>query len=281
VGEVANRSAGAEIGVALLSYHRPGMTRRAVEGLYAHTEAPFRLLTVDNGSDAGTKEALLELHARGLTNLALLDENVGWVAAKNLGVRWLLDEGFPWCVLLENDGIARSVDPQWPCWLRQHVAALERSGLPVLQVRPPLHGERDPNAVDLVRVERFGFGWRLHDEVWSKCLVMPRATLLAIGGFFPGYSGGHGAYADVDWGDRVLRWSQERTTLPLAAGLGERHVRYAELADEQYPHEPEAREGARWGAHRALFRERRAWIWDDRHPDLHQPVPALPAPDAS
>jgi GT2 family glycosyltransferase len=71
-----------ELSVVMVSRGAWTLTERAISHLVEHTDRPFELIVVDNGSDAQTRSRLSELrNARVLLN----DENLGFGPATNQG----------------------------------------------------------------------------------------------------------------------------------------------------------------------------------------------------
>ena len=66
------------IDIAVLSCNRRRITELCIREIKSRTITPHRLIVMDNGSEDGTAEMLLELYSDGLIDrLALLEENAG------------------------------------------------------------------------------------------------------------------------------------------------------------------------------------------------------------
>lgn len=89
------------VNITMLSYNRLDFTKQAVAALPVHTEHPYRLVVVDNGSTADTVAWLKDARRRGLIDVLLLNEN-------NLGVAVAANQGWQvfetdYYVKLDND----------------------------------------------------------------------------------------------------------------------------------------------------------------------------------
>ncbi len=76
-------------------------TRICLDALHASTFKPARIIVVDHGSTDETGESLPRdypevTHLRG-------DPNLWWAGATNLGIRWALEHGAAYVMLLNND----------------------------------------------------------------------------------------------------------------------------------------------------------------------------------
>ena len=85
-------------------WNQPGLTKRCLESVAACTREPVRLILVDNGSDAPTRELLERFRAEGKIPAELLrnERNLGFIKAVNQGIR---AGKAPWICLLNNDTV--------------------------------------------------------------------------------------------------------------------------------------------------------------------------------
>ena len=90
--------------IILLVWNQPAITRRCIESLFACTHRPVRLLIVDNGSDAPTREYLATVVSQGSIEVIHLhsETNEGFARGMNRGLR---ASTAPWVCLLNNDVI--------------------------------------------------------------------------------------------------------------------------------------------------------------------------------
>jgi GT2 family glycosyltransferase len=68
--------------IVVLSWNRIEQTRACITSIVSHVRMPFRLLVIDNGSEAAVRDELTTLCAR--YDLKLLDANIGCGAARQL-----------------------------------------------------------------------------------------------------------------------------------------------------------------------------------------------------
>jgi GT2 family glycosyltransferase len=73
--------------VVVLTHNNAGLTRRCLATLRADTSYPARLVVVDNGSSDGTAALLDELEAAGAALVLRNEENAGFSAGLNQGLR--------------------------------------------------------------------------------------------------------------------------------------------------------------------------------------------------
>jgi GT2 family glycosyltransferase len=89
------------VNITMLSFNRLSFTKRSIEALYEYTSYPFRLVVVDNGSDAETVAWLKESRKQGLIDVLILNaENRGVATAANQGWRAFSSSYY---VKLDND----------------------------------------------------------------------------------------------------------------------------------------------------------------------------------
>jgi GT2 family glycosyltransferase/glycosyltransferase involved in cell wall biosynthesis len=87
--------------VVMLSYGRLERTIQAIEALKAHVVIPFKLLLIDNNSEAEVKARLREVSAAcGLTELILLDENLGCAGGRRFALPYVETE---YVMFVDND----------------------------------------------------------------------------------------------------------------------------------------------------------------------------------
>jgi len=97
------------------------LTVQALESIRRNTAMPYRLILVDNASDAETREFLDDAARSGRYGETLLlrnDTNLGWLKATNQGMR---ASDADYLCLINNDIIAA------PGWLDNIVATMERN----------------------------------------------------------------------------------------------------------------------------------------------------------
>jgi GT2 family glycosyltransferase len=109
-------------GIVIVSYFGLPYLRQCLESVFKRTAWPdFRVVVVDNGSDAGTLD-YLRAEAGRESRLQVVENgsNLGFAAANNIGLRLLGD--CDTLVLLNNDTV---VPPEWLGKLVHHAARPE------------------------------------------------------------------------------------------------------------------------------------------------------------
>ena len=290
----------ADVAVSVLTYHRPETTRLFFKELWERTASTrFDLFVVDNGSGEETLSVLMELPTEtpvgGSVHLVLMNENIGWCPAKNVGLA-LAQGRYEHLALMENDCTCRLLDRSFgEDWLGAHVNMIDSLGLRVVQGRhaPKQHkdeglywrvrkeGRRwwpaDPHDTLTFQYRSSNWPLRMHDELLTRMLVMQTDVIDEVGAFneevFPANLG---MFADVEWSDRVLRRYQQEQGIVWGVSLDERVFEFLEInpdtcgIDETYPDEEKAHEVGKM-VHAQAFQERRIYIVDHPEPDLHVP----------
>jgi N-acetylglucosaminyl-diphospho-decaprenol L-rhamnosyltransferase len=161
--------------VVMAALNHVDYTRRCLESIRAHTDLPYEVIVVDNGSTDDTSAAARALGCRVIRN----QENLGCARAWNQGVR---AAAAPLIVVMNNDIVVT------PGWLRGLVEFRRRSGAAV--VSPVvINGECDYDlatfATDYVR--KFGHRWR---PGWAPmCFLTSQDTFARVGLFDEQFEG--------------------------------------------------------------------------------------------
>jgi GT2 family glycosyltransferase len=177
------------VGVVIVNYNAAGFLGRALDALGRQTRPPDRLIVVDNASTDGSAEGLER--ALPAVEVVRLDENVGFAAANNVGVRAASD--CDWVALLNPDAFPE------PDWLERLVDATRAEpGYSFFASRLLL--AEDPDKVDgtgdVYHVSGLAFrrdhgrpvahAVRPQEEVFAPCAAAAlyrREAFLAVGGF--------------------------------------------------------------------------------------------------
>jgi GT2 family glycosyltransferase len=85
----------------VLSWNGRDDTLECLDALGDISEPPIRVVCVDNGSTDGSVEAVRDRHPE--THLIENGRNLGFAGGCNAGIRWALDQGAEWIVLVNND----------------------------------------------------------------------------------------------------------------------------------------------------------------------------------
>jgi len=106
------------VSIVLVTYGQLEYTKACLDSIFAGTSQPFELILLDNGSEDGTPQFLLDFSRKhpGTATVVMNSENAGYVRAANQGMG--LGRG-DYVLLLNNDTRVE------PGWLENLVDALE------------------------------------------------------------------------------------------------------------------------------------------------------------
>jgi FkbM family methyltransferase len=179
-------------------------TRRCLESIRRHTDEPYELIVVDNGSTDGTADYL-----RAQPDVTLIENrtNAGFPAACNQGIRAATGQQI---LLLNNDTLVT------PCWLRRLLRALYAA--PEVGLAGPCSNlvsgpQQVPVAYDedLEGLDGFAWDWgKAHnrqlqdtDRLVGFCLLFRREVVDKVGLLDERF--GIGNFEDDDYCRRALR----------------------------------------------------------------------------
>lgn len=94
------------------------VTKRCVDSIVKNTNYPYKLIAIDNGSDAKTEEYLKGLRFRADLNTLIIrnKENIGFIKAVNQGIK---QSDAPYVCITNNDTIATDN------WLEEMISVME------------------------------------------------------------------------------------------------------------------------------------------------------------
>ena len=90
-----------ELAIILLNYNNVNDTLECVKSIEDYYERQCTIIVVDNKSTDNSKEKLLENEHR--YKLILNDVNEGFAQGNNIGIKWAVEEGYKYIMLLNND----------------------------------------------------------------------------------------------------------------------------------------------------------------------------------
>ena len=100
--------------IILVTYNRLEFTKQVIESIIERTKSSYRLIVVDNASEDGSREYLMDLHTKDDIDVYIQnDENEGLEQALQRGLQEVKSKYF---VTVDNDCIAPELNP---CWLKQ------------------------------------------------------------------------------------------------------------------------------------------------------------------
>lgn len=99
--DVLNATTGPFWHAVVLSWNGREDTLSCLESLTAVSYAPLQIICVDNGSSDGSQEAVRERFPEVV--LVEAGVNLGYAGGNNLGIRYALEHGARWVMLVNND----------------------------------------------------------------------------------------------------------------------------------------------------------------------------------
>ncbi|WP_234404993.1 glycosyltransferase family 2 protein [Paenibacillus bouchesdurhonensis] len=206
--------------IIIPTYNQKELVLQCIASIEAHTEQPYEIIVVDDGSVDGTREALQK--RRGLIRVGVHSENLGFASAVNTGL--MMAKG-NMIVLLNNDVLVTER------WLSQLLTALN-SNKGVAAVGPVTNyigGEQQINTTykDLPEMAAFAANynatdrskWWYTDRLVGFCLLFSRKTFEEVGYFDEGYKIGN--FEDDDW---ILRLQLQGKRLMIAGDTFVHHI---------------------------------------------------------
>jgi GT2 family glycosyltransferase len=176
--------------------------RMCVDSIFRHTDLPYEVIVVDNGSTDGTADYLEAM--RGRVRYRLLDRNYGFAGAVNRGLMMAKGQTI---VVLNNDTL---VTERWLDNLLACLASDDRIGL-VGPVTNYIGGEQRIEVPYRTLTEMQAFAaahnrsnpalWQDVERITGFCLAFRRELWERTGYFDEGYTVGN--YEDDDYNIRV------------------------------------------------------------------------------
>lgn len=183
-------------------WNEPDITLAAIKSIHEHSNFNYRLIIIDNASDAHTANMLRRLaESREYGEIQVIrnEQNRGWLKATNQGLE--IADGNYVC-LINNDIIAG------PNWLKNCVSTLNR--LPDVGIANPRGNERSENRVvqDVSAyaqklTESHRGQYTELDHGCGFCMVIKRELLQKLPTLDESYDGGH--YEDDDYSRKAQR----------------------------------------------------------------------------
>lgn len=195
----------------VLSYNGRDVTLLTLGSLLESRYPALDLVLVDNGSTDGTSEAVAEAFPQ--VKILRIGSNRGPVPGMNLGLRWALDQGYDYLLLLNNDievdpGMIGELvaviesDPKIGCVGPKAYYYEDRSRLwstgGIVRFKESVNRERGMGVVDSGQYDRD----EGVDYLTGCALLMRREALAATGYFDPIFSL---SVEDADWCVRMRR----------------------------------------------------------------------------
>ncbi|AZK49164.1 glycosyltransferase family 2 protein [Paenibacillus lentus] len=206
--------------IIIPTYNQKDLVLQCITSIESHTEQPYEIIVVDDGSIDGTCEALWS--KKGSIRVGVHLENLGFASAVNTGL--MMAKGNT-IVLLNNDVLVTER------WLTQLLTVLNnnKDAAAVGPVTNYISGDQQIEAVynDLKEMEIFAANynkidrsrWHYTDRLVGFCLLLRRETFEDVGYFDEGYQIGN--FEDDDW---MLRLQLQGKRLMIAGDTFVHHI---------------------------------------------------------
>lgn len=89
------------IACIILNWNGGATIRSCVESVHSSAGVQVQILVVDNGSVDGSLDECQQLYSD--IHIMSLENNVGLAAARNIGIRWAIERGFPLVLFIDDD----------------------------------------------------------------------------------------------------------------------------------------------------------------------------------
>lgn len=188
--------------IVIPTYNQLAYLKQCIDSIFEHTDVPYEIIVIDNGSTDGTAEYLASM--RGQIRYRLMDRNYGFAGAVNRGMMMAKGQTI---VLLNNDAVVTEG------WLENMLYCLssdERIGL-VGPVSNYISGEQQIETGYGTIEEMHAFAaefnrsdaakWQPVDRLAGFCLLLRRELWERTGYLDEGYLLGN--YEDDDYMIRV------------------------------------------------------------------------------
>jgi len=206
------------VSLMMVTYNRLELTKRMLESLFRHTDSPFRLIIVDNGSTDGTvdwlqndpwlKEKIWKTDYCVGEDIQFNEKNLGIAIGRNQGLKLANKYNDEWLSTLDND--IEFV----PGWLSKALDILSTN--PKFAVGLNMEGNHYP----ILSRNGKSFQYKRDGNLGTACTVFSRELHKTIGYFITEY----GLYSceDSDFFFRARLHGYEMAYLPeMGIHIGE------------------------------------------------------------
>ncbi|MBN2453522.1 MAG: glycosyltransferase family 2 protein [Candidatus Omnitrophica bacterium] len=202
-------------------WNQPEHTRTCIEHIVRNTKFPYRLILVDNGSSAETKEYLEKLAVESAGKLLIRNENnMGFVKAVNQGLK---ASDAPYVCVMNNDTIpARG-------WLENMIEfAEEHPDVGLLNPQCDGHGSA---AIDThaERLARNKGAYMEMNQCFGYCMLIKREVIDKIGYLDEAF--GVGNYDDTDYSMRAGKAGYRCVNVHSSYVYHKKHVSFRAMGD--------------------------------------------------
>jgi predicted O-linked N-acetylglucosamine transferase (SPINDLY family)/glycosyltransferase involved in cell wall biosynthesis len=178
------------VNISIVTFNRLEFTQQAIASIVNHTNYPYVITVVDNGSQDGTQEYLKEIQEAGLIkNLILLEKNIGVAKASNLA--WLQEEQALYYLKYDNDIVIQKND-----WLARLISVIDAA--PEVGV---IGYNFEPVSYPLKVIGNHKIRLKEEGNIGGACFLVPKRTHEILGYWCEDY--GLYGFEDVDYSFRV------------------------------------------------------------------------------
>ena len=204
-------------------WNQPQYTRECIEHLVKNTRYPYRLILIDNGSDAATRDYLKALAIDGAEKVLIRNEsNLVFVKAVNQGLK---ASGAPYVCVLNNDTIPA------PGWLENLVEFAEThkdAGL----LNPVCDGHGDAPVEEYAkRLETNKGRYMEMNQCFGFCMLIKREVIDKIGYLDEAF--GIGGFDDTDYSMRAHKAGYRCVSVHNAYVYHKQHVSFRAMGDRK------------------------------------------------
>lgn len=192
-------------------------TRECVENIFKNTKIPYRLILIDNASDADTKSYLAGLKSGGKVTVEVIrnNENLGFVKAVNQGLK---ASSAPYVCVMNNDTIPAAG------WLENMIDFLERHSDAGL-ANPQCDGHGDNTISDhAARLALLKDAYMEMNQCFGYCMLIRREVIEKIGYLDEAF--GMGNYDDTDYSMRAGKAGYRCVNVHSAYVYHKKHVSF-------------------------------------------------------
>ena len=204
-------------------WNQPAHTRTCIENLARNTRYPYRLILVDNGSEAETGDYIKALAIDGVEKLVIRNElNLGFVKAVNQGLKC---SNAPYVCVLNNDTIPA------PGWLERLVEFAE-SHEDVGLMNPVCGGHGDIPVEEYARKLEANKGRYMEmNQCFGFCMLIRRELIDKIGYLDEAF--GIGGFDDTDYSMRAHKAGYRSVCVHSSYVYHKQHASFNAMGDRR------------------------------------------------
>lgn len=204
-------------------WNQPAFTRQCIESVSRNTAHPYRLIIIDNGSAAETRDYLKNLSIPGVEVVVIRnEENLGFVKAVNQGLK---RSDAPYVCLLNNDTVTS------PGWLERLVEFAEEHK-DVGLLNPVCDGHLDTPIDEYARRLAGNKGRYMEmNQCFGFCMLIKRELIDKIGHMDEAF--GIGGFDDTDYSMRAHKAGYRSVCVHNSYVYHKQHVSFKAMGDRK------------------------------------------------